>query len=175
MLPVCCLSASETAVCEGELREPGHVPTPPRPQTGLARGRLFPRSRPHLFCILENPGIIGLLTHAAVQRDRTVRKHVVDESLSVLLTPLSQIIPRRAFARDQCAPSPPPRVEQPRRAEWFWREPLIGDLTGHPRVGRREEFRADPRTHGLGARSQAVENVRRGRPAEGEQLGSNVL
>ena len=33
-----------------ELREPGHVPTPPRPQTGFARGRLSPKSRPHLFC-----------------------------------------------------------------------------------------------------------------------------
>ena len=30
-------------------RDPGHVPTPPRPQTGFARGRLSPRSRPHLF------------------------------------------------------------------------------------------------------------------------------
>ena len=26
-----------------ELRDPGHVPTPPRPQTGFARGRLSPR------------------------------------------------------------------------------------------------------------------------------------
>ena len=33
-----------------ELRELGHVPTPPRPQTGFARGRLSPKSRPHLFC-----------------------------------------------------------------------------------------------------------------------------
>jgi hypothetical protein len=32
-----------------ELRELGHVPTPPRPQTGFARGRLSPKSRPHLF------------------------------------------------------------------------------------------------------------------------------
>ena len=32
-----------------EIRELGHVPTPPRPQTGFARGRLSPRSRPHLF------------------------------------------------------------------------------------------------------------------------------
>ena len=30
-----------------ELRDPGHVPTPPRPQTGFARGRLSPRRRPH--------------------------------------------------------------------------------------------------------------------------------
>ena len=32
-----------------ELRVPGHVPTPPRPQTGFARGRLSPKSRPHPF------------------------------------------------------------------------------------------------------------------------------
>ena len=32
-----------------ELRDPGHVPTPPRPQTGFARGRPSPRGRPHLF------------------------------------------------------------------------------------------------------------------------------
>src|SRR5580700_2781768 len=32
-----------------ELRVPGHVPTPPRPQTGFARGRLSPKGRPHLF------------------------------------------------------------------------------------------------------------------------------
>src|ERR1700730_4696962 len=43
-----------------ELREPGHVPTPPRPQTGFACGRLSPRSRPQLFevqkirCLLAN-------------------------------------------------------------------------------------------------------------------------
>ena len=35
-------------------RDPGHVPTPPRPQTGFARGRLFPRSRPHLFQLAES-------------------------------------------------------------------------------------------------------------------------
>ena len=32
-----------------ELRDPGHVPTPPRPQTGFARGRPSPRGRPHFF------------------------------------------------------------------------------------------------------------------------------
>ena len=32
-----------------ELREPGHVPTPPRPQTGFARGRSSPKDWPHLF------------------------------------------------------------------------------------------------------------------------------
>ena len=30
-------------------RGPGHVPTPPRPQTGFASGRPSPRGRPHLF------------------------------------------------------------------------------------------------------------------------------
>ncbi len=30
-------------------RDPGHVPTPPRPQTGFARGRPSPKGRPHLF------------------------------------------------------------------------------------------------------------------------------
>src|SRR5437763_3857346 len=34
-----------------ELCEPGHVPTPPRPPTGFARGRLSPQSRPQLFDI----------------------------------------------------------------------------------------------------------------------------
>ena len=30
-----------------ELRVPGHVPTPPRPQTGFASGRPSPKGRPH--------------------------------------------------------------------------------------------------------------------------------
>lgn len=32
-----------------ELRELGHVPTPPRPQTGFARGQSSPKDWPHLF------------------------------------------------------------------------------------------------------------------------------
>jgi alkylhydroperoxidase family enzyme len=32
-----------------EFRDPGHVPTPPRPQTGFARGQLSPKSWPQLF------------------------------------------------------------------------------------------------------------------------------
>ena len=32
-----------------ELREPGHVPTPPRPQTGFACGRLSPEAGRKLF------------------------------------------------------------------------------------------------------------------------------
>src|SRR5690348_17822914 len=36
-----------------ELRGPGHVPTPPRPQTGFARGRPSPRGRPHLFAFTD--------------------------------------------------------------------------------------------------------------------------
>jgi hypothetical protein len=32
-----------------ELREPGHVPTPPRHQTGFARGQSSPKDWPHLF------------------------------------------------------------------------------------------------------------------------------
>ncbi len=31
------------------IRVPGHVPTPPRPQTGFASGRLSPKGRPHIF------------------------------------------------------------------------------------------------------------------------------
>ena len=34
---------------EQGIRVPGHVPTPPRPQTGFASGRLSPKSRPHHF------------------------------------------------------------------------------------------------------------------------------
>ncbi len=41
--------AERTPNSNKELRVPGHVPTPPRPQTGFARGRLSPKSRPHLF------------------------------------------------------------------------------------------------------------------------------
>src|SRR5579863_1737472 len=48
-----------------ELRVPGHVPTPPRPQTGFARGRLSPRSRPHLFGV-EKTAILRGFTDVPV-------------------------------------------------------------------------------------------------------------
>ena len=32
-----------------ETRKSGHVPTPPRPQTGFASGQPFPQGWPHLF------------------------------------------------------------------------------------------------------------------------------
>ena len=63
-----------------ELRVPGHVPTPPRPQTGFARGRLSPRSRPHLFQTQENQhlpsreSVMGRnRTHAPQQGRRVAR------------------------------------------------------------------------------------------------------
>ena len=45
----CIRTLSRELQTRRRLRDPGHVPTPPRPQTGFARGRLFPQSRPHLF------------------------------------------------------------------------------------------------------------------------------
>ena len=54
-----------------ELRDPGHVPTPPRPQTGFARGRLSPRRRPHLFGFQKSPLIVSeLAAHDWAPRSR---------------------------------------------------------------------------------------------------------
>src|SRR6202051_4636967 len=48
-----------------ELREPGHVPTPPRPQTGFARGQSSPKDWPHPFCDDVSP--LALLRRIAVR------------------------------------------------------------------------------------------------------------
>ena len=40
-----------------ETRKSGHVPTPPRPQTGFARGQSFPQDWPHLFKGAKNSGV----------------------------------------------------------------------------------------------------------------------
>ena len=53
-----------------ELREPGHVPTPPRPQTGFARGRLSPRAG-RTFLMLLN------LSTSIRDRLRTERKQEI--------------------------------------------------------------------------------------------------
>ena len=54
---------------------PGHVPTPPRPQTGFARGRLSPRSRPHLFSSQRTAWLLDFWRPFVSIENRTVREH----------------------------------------------------------------------------------------------------
>src|SRR5262249_47689704 len=67
--------AEGKAVRAEEQRESGHVPPPPRPQTGFARGRLSPGGGRTFFASEKTADLLGISHILATLRYRTKREN----------------------------------------------------------------------------------------------------